>query len=112
MREASSRSSLWKIATKFSARVPPISVRASQRFCRSAHRTIPIGSGAQSMRLFQPLLPSALLLTTIVPSVSYLYLPARTAVHGQVVCEHPEPYDYCALTRDGLFELTIGREGY
>jgi hypothetical protein len=64
------------------------------------------------MLLFLKLLPSAVLLTTIVPSVSYLYLPARTAVLGQVVCEHPAPYDYCALKRDGLFEITLGREGY
>lgn len=64
------------------------------------------------MRLFLPLLPSAFLLTTIVPSVSFLYLPARTAVLGKVVCDHPAPYDYCALQRDGLFEITLGREGY
>jgi hypothetical protein len=64
------------------------------------------------MRLFLTLLPSALLLTTIVPSVSFLHLPARTAVRGQVVCEHPAPYNYCALQRDGLFEITLGREGY
>ena len=55
---------------------------------------------------------SALLLVTRLTSVAFLYLPARTAIQGQVVCEHPEPFHYCALQRDGLFALTISADNF
>ena len=58
------------------------------------------------------LLPSFLLLAMSVPSASLMYMQARTAVLGNLVCEHPEPFHYCALQRNGLFELTLGPEGY
>ena len=59
-----------------------------------------------------PLLPSLLLLAMSVQSASFRYMQARTAILGHVVCEHPEPFQYCALQRDGLFELTLQPEGY
>jgi len=58
------------------------------------------------------LLSSCVLFAISVPSVSLMYMQARTAVLGKVVCEHLEPFHYCALQRDGLFELTFGAEGY
>ena len=55
---------------------------------------------------------SALFLALSVPSVSFMYMQARTAVLGQLVCEHPEPFHYCALQSRGAFEITFGPDGY
>lgn len=56
--------------------------------------------------------PSLMLLGMTIPSASFMYMQARTAILGTLVCEHPEPFRYCALQRNGLFELTLGPEGY
>ena len=53
------------------------------------------------------LLPFVLLLGLSIPSVTLMYMQARTAVLGRVVCEHPEPFHYCALEGRGLFEIAF-----
>ena len=57
------------------------------------------------------LVPSFLWLAMSVQSASFMYMQARTAALGDLVCAHPEPFQYCALQK-GLFELTLGPEGY
>jgi hypothetical protein len=58
------------------------------------------------------LLPFILLFGLSIPSVAFMYMQARTAVLGTVVCEHPEPFHYCALEGHGLFEMTFTPEEY
>jgi hypothetical protein len=58
------------------------------------------------------LLPSVVLLATAIPPTSLLYLPARTAVRGHVVCEQPEPYRYCAFRDEGVFAVTLTPDNF
>ncbi len=51
------------------------------------------------------------LLTTVVPA-GFVRLLAKTANFGQIVCEHPEPFVYCAVKGDAGFDISIDRDRF
>lgn len=74
-------------------------------------RTVaPAGSMRQWLANMQ-LFPFVLLGLSVL-SAWFMYMPARTAVLGTVVCEHPEPFQYCALEGRGLFEIAFTPDRY
>src|SRR5574341_1607984 len=56
------------------------------------------------------MLPAALTLALTLIPAGYMYLPAKSVHVGELVCDHPEPYVYCAVKGDALFEFDLGED--